>query len=111
LHRLNIDVAERTRESAHRLRNLNAGIIYTHVDDILQSSVSAGGVVVQGDRAGDGVLAVLQVLVLPDPPGAVDLCVVEEEGGISWGDEDVSAWVTTDGEVASRVYAAEKRLS
>jgi hypothetical protein len=104
LHRLNIDVAEGTCESAHRLRNLNAGIVDTQVDDVLQSSASAGRVVVQGDGAGDGVLAVLQVLVLPDPPGAVDLCVVEEEGR-------VSAWVTTDGEVASRVYAAEKRLS
>jgi hypothetical protein len=111
LHRLNIDVAEGTCESAHRLRNLNAGIVDTQVDDVLQSSASAGRVVVQGDGAGDGVLAVLQVLVLPNPPGAVDLCVVEPEGGVSGGDEDVSAWVTTDGEVASRVYAAEKRLS
>ncbi len=110
MHRLNIDVAERTRESAHRLRDLNAGIVNTHVDDILQSSVSAGRVVVQGDGAGDGVLAVFEVLVLPDPPGAVDLCVGEEEGRVSWGDEDGSAWVTADGEVASGVYAAGGRL-
>ncbi len=111
MHRLNIDIAERTRESAHRLRDLNARVVNSQVDDILQSSVSAGRVVVQGDGAGDSVLAVLQVLVLPDPPGAVDLGMVEEKGWVSGGDEDVSAWVTADGEVACGVYAAERRRS
>ncbi len=111
MHRLNIDIAERTRESAHRLRDLNTRVVDTQVDDILQSAVSARGVVVQGDGAGDGVLAVVQVLVLPDPPGAVDLRVVEPEGWVSGGNEDVSAWVTADGEVACGVYAAERGWS
>lgn len=111
MHRLNIDIAERARESAHRLRDLNTGVVDTQLDDICQRSVAAGRVVVQGDGAGDGVLAVLQVLVLPDPPGAVDLGVVDPEGRVSGGDEDVSAWVTAHGEVACGVYAAERRWS
>ena len=74
----------------------------------MQSSISAGRGVVQGDGSSDGVLSVLQILVLPDPPCAVDLCVVQEEGGVSWGGEDVSTWVSADGEVAAGVYAAAK---
>ena len=96
MHRLDIDIAERTGESAHRLRNLNTRVVDTQVDDVCQSSVAAGRVVVQGDGAGDGILAVLQVLVLPAPPCAVDLGVVEEECWISWGGEEISTWVSTD---------------
>lgn len=47
-------------------------------------------------------------MVLPDPPGTVDLCMVKEEGWISWGGENVSAWVSTDSKVATSVYATER---
>jgi hypothetical protein len=43
---------------------------------------------------------------LPDPPRAVDLCVVKEEGWVSWRGEDVSTWVAADREVAACVYTA-----
>jgi hypothetical protein len=55
-------------------------------------------------------LSVLKILVLPDPPRAIDLCVVEEEGWVSWGCEKVSAWVTTNGEVAACMYTAVEKM-
>jgi hypothetical protein len=72
----------------------------------LQSSISAWWGVVQGNGSSDGILSVLKILVLPDPPCAVDLCMVEEEGWVAWGCENVSAWVTTNSEVAACVYTA-----
>jgi hypothetical protein len=41
------------------------------------------------------------------PPSAINLSVVEEECWVSWGGEDVSTWVTTNGEVTSRVDTVE----
>jgi hypothetical protein len=106
---LNIDVAERTSESVHRIRDLNARSIDTQIDIILQSAISAGWGVVQCDCSGNGVLSVLEILVLPDPPCAVDLCVVEEEGWVSRGGEDVSAWITANSEVSSGMYATVEK--
>jgi len=40
------------------------------------------------------------VEVLPDPPDAVDLRVVEVEGWVAGGDEEVAAWVAAEGVVA-----------
>lgn len=54
-------------------------------------------------------MAVLDVLILPDPPCSVDLRVVKVEGWVSWGGEDISAWVTADGEVSSSVDAEFSR--
>lgn len=46
-------------------------------------------------------MAVLDVLILPDPPRSVNLGVVKVEGRVTWGSKDISAWVTTNGEVSS----------
>jgi len=104
---LDIYIAERSRERVHRSPDLNAWCIDSELDDILQCSGSAGWRVVQCDGSGDGILSVLEVLVLPDPPGAVDLCVVEEEGRVAGGREDVSAWVAADCEMSAGVHAVE----
>lgn len=52
-------------------------------------------------------MAVGDVLVLPDPPGAINLSVMEEECRVSWGSEDVSTWIATDGEVSGGVDSVE----
>ena len=57
------------------------------------------------DGAGQLVVAALGVQVLPHPPGAVDLGVVEEEHGVARRDEDVAARVAGEGEVAGAVHA------
>lgn len=107
---LNIYVAERTSESVHRVPNLNTRSINTEIDIILQGSISGRWGVVQGDGARNGVLSVLQILVLPDPPCAVDLRVMKEESWVSWGGEDVSTGIASDGEVATSVYAAVGKM-
>lgn len=72
-----IDVAEVASKRAHRGRNRDVSSIDTKVDGIIQGRISARRVVKQRESAGNGVLAVGQVLVLPNPPCAVDLSVVE----------------------------------
>ena len=63
---------------------------------------------VQGRRAaGEGTLSVLGILVLPDPPCAVDLCVMEEESRLGWRSEKIAAWVAACREVAGSVDAVE----
>jgi len=76
----------------------------------LQSSISARRGVVQGNGSSDGILSVLKILGLPDPPCAVYLCVVKEEGWVSWGCENVTTWVTTNSEVAACVHTAVEEM-
>lgn len=74
---LRIDVAEGTAQRAQRRSDRNIPSIDSEVYGILNRSVSAWRIVVKGDGASNGILAVGQVLVLPDPPCTVDLGVVE----------------------------------
>ena len=83
------------------------GRIDAQIDVVLQSAGARRRVVVQRDGASDGVLAGSDVLVLPYPPGAVDLGVVEPEHRIARRGEDVSAWVAPEGEVTAGVDAVE----
>lgn len=104
---LHIDVAERTRSGRHSVSDSDCWGIDTQVNDIIQSPVSARRRVIQGNSSSNSVLSLRDILVLPDPPCAIDLSVVQEESGISWGSEDVSTRVTTDGKVTSSVYSVE----
>src|SRR5882724_11926593 len=54
--RLNINIAERASEGAHRIPNRNVLSIHPQGNDILQSSIPARGAVVQGDGSCNGVL-------------------------------------------------------
>ena len=100
---LNINVAKRSSSSRHKISDRNWGSINSQINNIIQSTVAAGWHVVQSDGSRDGIQAGLDVLILPDPPGTIDLCVVKPEGWISRGGEDVSTWVTADGEVTAGV--------
>ncbi len=96
-----------SRKGVHSVLDLDVDGVDTEGDIVLQSSVTAGRVVIQGDGTGDGVLPIGQVLVLPDPPSSVNLRVVKEESWVSRRSEDISAWVATNGEVATRVDPVE----
>lgn len=86
-----ISIAERASKRAHGLSNRDARRIDTEINDVVERSVRRRGEVEQRLRASDGVLAVLEVLVLPNPPGAVDLSVVQVEVGVAGGSEEVTA--------------------
>lgn len=81
---LSIDITKRSSKRTHsiRLRDILKRILKhgAQAQGIRQFAVAAGRIVEEGDGAADGVFAVLEVLVLPDPPDAVYLCVVEVEG-------------------------------
>ena len=88
---LYIDVAERSTKSGHGTCNGNAHrLVYAQLKKILESCVATYWVVVERDGASNGVLPVLQVLVLPDPPYTIDLCVVQEKVWVAV--EHVSTW-------------------
>jgi hypothetical protein len=63
---------------------------------IIKSAVSARRRIIDRDSGADGILPGIEVLVLPDPPGAIYLCMVKPEGGVTWRCEEVSAWVASD---------------
>lgn len=114
LHRskqhLQVDVAHELALGVHHVANRGALSASTHVQPVIESSKRQRWVVEEVDASANGVLARLQVLVLPHPPGAVDLSVVQPEHGVSGGDEEISTWVTTDGVVSTGVDTEEAIL-
>jgi hypothetical protein len=101
--RSNVDIAEWTSGGASKLSDSDIGSVNTNADKIIKCSISARWVIVESDGTTNSVLSVLDVLVLPDPPGSVDLSVVKEEDRVSWGREDISSWVTSGDEVTGGV--------
>lgn len=88
---LGISVTERATERAHGIRDPDTRRIDTELNDILQGSVCRWREVEHRVGASNGVLAGLEILVLPDPPSAVDLGVVQEEVRVAGGSEEISA--------------------
>lgn len=76
---LYVNVAEWACDCSHSVLNLDARCIDAQLDDVLQSAVPTRRAVVEREGPRDGVLSGLDILVLPDPPRAVDLAVVKEE--------------------------------
>ena len=106
---LYVDITQRPGLGTHDILDLHRRRIDPHDNQIAQRPVPARRVVKQRDGTGDGVRAGREVLVLPDPPRAVDLGVVEPEHGVARRGEQVAARVAADGEVAARVDAVEAR--
>jgi hypothetical protein len=78
---LRVNIAEGPIHSAHgislgdiRKRFLEHG---PQGHGIVESTVATGRTVEEGESVCKSVLAVLDVLVLPDPPNAIDLSVVD----------------------------------
>lgn len=76
-----IDVAERASKGAHCIAlNYVGELIREHVTErhgVFESTVTTRRGVQEGKSVGDGILAVFDVLVLPDPPSAVDLRMMD----------------------------------
>lgn len=104
---LQVDVAQKLALGIHHLADRGTLANNTHVHPVIESTKRQRGVVEDVDASRNSVLARLQVLVLPDPPGAIDLSVVQPEHRVSGGDEEISTWVTADGVVATGVDTVE----
>lgn len=78
---LSVDVAERTSKGVHGVTLGDVGELslkhLTKGQGVVEGTVAAGRHIQEGDGVRDGVLAVLDVLVLPDPPDAIDLTMVD----------------------------------
>ena len=77
----------------------------TDINNGVQGGVRRGRVVHEGTGTGDGVLALVEVQVLPDPPHAVDHAVVMPEGDIAGAHVDIAAGVAAHGVMAATVNA------
>ena len=87
-----VSVTELITKSAHRASNPDGRRVDTKLNDVIKRRVRGRREVEEGICATDGVLAGLQVLVLPDPPCAIDLRVVQEEVGVTRRGVEVTTW-------------------
>jgi hypothetical protein len=75
-----VNVTELPGSRAHGISDRDAfRCIHTKLNDVVESSVAAGWVIVQCNSARESVRSLLYVQILPDPPYSIDLCVVQEE--------------------------------
>lgn len=107
---LQVDVAHKLALGIHHIADSGAFANNAHIQPVIERAKWQRWVVEEVDASANGILARRQVLVLPDPPGAVDLSVVQPEHGVSRGDEEISTGVTTDGVVPTGVDAEEAVL-
>lgn len=107
LYSSDINVAERTTCCPHAILVLNCRCKRTQEDRVRQFPGGASGRVQSRGTTFKCQLSVLGILVLPDPPRAVDLSVMQEERWFSRRGEEVTTWITSGGEVTSGVDAIE----
>lgn len=104
-----VHVAERTLGRAQEVPDLERGATgVAQVDDIVDGRIRTWGLVHEGASAGNSsraLGALAGVEDLPHPPDAVDHGVVQVEGRITRGGEEVAAGVTADRVVAAAVNA------
>lgn len=104
---LDIDIAQWSRKRVHQLRNRQRLRIDAQIHDILQSTITTRRVVVQRDSAANRILSVLDILHLPQPPSAVNLCMVHVESWVTRRGEDVARGISAHDEVPCGVHAVE----
>jgi hypothetical protein len=105
---LRIDVTERPSKGVASITDSDRGRTNkSSIDSIIEGGVAAGRGVINSDGSTDSVLAVLDVQVLPRPPGAVDHGVVEVESRVTGRSEEITSGVTTNGKVTASVNTEE----
>jgi len=81
---LHIDIAERPTKRAHRIpnRNILKRTLKHRAQSqrIIQRAITTRRSVIERNSTANRISPVIEILVLPDPPRAIDLCVVEVEG-------------------------------
>lgn len=100
-----VNIAELIADSAHSIANPHSRRKNTEIYKIVQRSVRRRREVEDRVRAADSVLAPLEILILPDPPCAIDLSVVQEEVRVARRRVEVTTGVSADPEVAASVHA------
>lgn len=105
---LQVDVAERTIEGAHKVLNLLLLTSPAVLDVVVEGGVGTGGNVQEGVGTHQRKVAVHALggaQHLPDPPDTVDHGVVKVEDRLAGRGVDITAGVTTEGVVATAVDA------
>jgi hypothetical protein len=97
-----VDIAKRSTKRTHSIADSDvryANIRQCHL--ILQRSIPRRRLVQERERPGNNVGPLRQILILPDPPHAINHCVVQEEIRIGRGVVEVSPRVAAHGVVSA----------
>jgi hypothetical protein len=94
----NIHITERTSSSAKRVLDQNALSINTQIDHIIRPGIPRWRFVVQSDGSSQRVVALStaaarRILILPDPPGTINLRMVQIKPRITRRIEQVTCKV------------------
>lgn len=100
-----VNIAELVADRAHSIADPHGRRVDTEIYKIVQRGVGGWREVEESVRAADRVLAILQILVLPDPPGAINLSVVQEEVWVTRRSVQVTAGISANPEMATSVHA------
>lgn len=100
-----VDIAELVADRAHSIADPHGRRVDTKIYKIVQRGVGGWRKVEESVCAADCVLAVVQILVLPDPPGAINLSVVQEEVWVTRRCVQVTAGISANPEMATGVHA------
>ena len=104
-----VNITKRPSHRRHQIPDLSRrASSIPKLDLIIESAIRTRRVVQESPRSSDGVvgeLALARRQLLPNPPHAVDVGVVQVEGGITRAGEDVVAWVAAESVVAAAVDA------
>lgn len=74
-------------------------------DGFVYRNIRGGWAVKEGMGSRNVEQAVGGIQILPDPPYAVDLAVVEIESRVAVGEEHITSGITANGHVATKVHA------
>lgn len=109
---LDINVAEWSSRGAERILDQDALGINTQLDYIIQTGIPGRRAVIQSNSPGQrvvtlGTAAIRRILVLPDPPGTVYLCMMAPKPRISRARKDIAARISASPEVTGCMHTQQ----
>lgn len=100
-----INVAVWATKGMHTVTDRDRTSIDTQVHNIIERCIAGRRLVVDRNGTSNGILSLLEVQVLPDPPDTINVGMVKEESWITGRSEEITSWVAANGEVATGVNA------
>lgn len=103
-HRLQVDVAERTRNGTHEIPHSNSlTTSITNINERVKSSVRRRGAIQESTSARNSIQTLVEVQVLPDPPGAINHTMVEPESRVTRTNKYITRRITAHRVVTTTV--------
>lgn len=106
-----IDVTKWPSKRARSLsnRHIRKAQVFTKCHNIVECRIPCRWDILKSKRAGDSEAPLLQVLILPNPPSSVNLCVVVPEVGVRWRVVEIGTGIAADRLMATKMNAESSR--